>query len=116
MMNGNLSEFFGVNANDYLTSIDSIEEQNAWVGERWPGTQIETKILERGKESLLYEWMAKENGTEQTYGWGRVFATNQGTVVLEYRAKGAIDFAKNRSIWLPLLKQARIISGSSIKK
>lgn len=101
-------EFFGVNANKYPSNLDNPLAFKASIGKQFPNLEVEVNILEKGKDSLLYEWIAKEQGNERMYGWGRVFSTSNGTVVLNYQTEDLSKVAKARLDWLPVLKQAKL--------
>jgi hypothetical protein len=102
-------EFFGVNANKYPSKLDNILSFKASLTRQFPSYDVEVDILEKGNDSLLYEWVAKENGKERIHGWGRAFSIGDGTVVLGYQTEEITNVANARLNWLPILKQAKVI-------
>lgn len=101
-------EFFGVNANRYPSDLDNTLSFKASLAKQYPHMQVDVDILERGKDNLLYEWVAKEQGKEKIHGLGRVFSIGGGTVVLGYQTENIADVARARLDWLPTLKQAKV--------
>lgn len=105
----NAKEFFGVNANKYPSDLDNILAFKASFAKLYPNMQVDVEILEKNQNSLLYELTAKENGRENIHGWGRVFSTKGGTVLLGYQTEDIPSVAAGRFDWLPVLREAKII-------
>lgn len=111
-----LTEYFGVNANEYPPDLEDIEKFKSLFTEEYPDMQVDVNILEKNKNSLLYEWSVKDKGKERAHGWGRAFATKEGTVLLEYQTEEPSSVSNSRNIWLPVLKQAKILQEKASKK
>lgn len=102
-------EFFGVNINPYPSDLDNILSFKASLAKQFPDFQVTVDILEKGKNNLLYEWVAKEKGQESIHGWGRVFSIGNGTVVLGYQTEDISHVPEARMDWLPALRQAKLL-------
>ncbi len=102
-------EFFGANANQYPSDLDNILSFKASLAKQFPNYQVYVDILEKGKDHLLYEWVAKEGGQERIHGWGRVFSIGSRTVVLGYQTEDIPKVAQARMDWLPALQQAKLM-------
>lgn len=104
-----LTEFFAVNANEYPTDLNDMESFNAVFKDEYPNMQVDVKVLEKGKDDILYEWTAKDKGQKSIYGLGRVFSSKEGTVLLEYENENPSSTEKGHNIWMPVLKQVKVV-------
>jgi hypothetical protein len=102
----NTAEFFGANANKYPSNLENILSFKASLAKQFPHLQVDVEILEKGKDSLLYEWIGREKKQEKIHGWGRAFSIGNGTVVLSYQTEEISKVPNARLDWLPVLKQA----------
>lgn len=100
-------EFFGVSANYYRTDINNPRTIKDVLTKMYPDMTVDFQVLDKNDTGLIYEWSIKDNQQERAHGWGRVFAINEGTVVLSYQTENTSEVAKARSIWLPVLKEAQ---------
>ena len=103
----NAKEFFGVHENNFTSNIDDLASLKAGLTKGYPKMKIDLWILENANNSILYEWAMIENETEKFHGLGRIFSTQDGTVLLLYQTENISDVAKARSVWLPILKDAK---------
>lgn len=103
----NAKEFFGVNENNLTSNINDPALLKAGLIKTHPKMKIDLWVLENANDGILYEWSAKENGEEKVRGLGRAFSTKDGTVVLGYQTENISDVANVRSVWLPVLKDAK---------
>ncbi len=110
----NAKESFGVvevvedNLTSNLTSnIDDSASLKAGIAKMFPKMKIDLWVLENASDGILYEWSAKKNGEEKIHAWNRIISTKNGTVTLGYLTKNISDVANARSVWLPVLKDAK---------
>lgn len=103
----NTEEFFGVNANNLPTHPNDSEAIKLSLTKMFPSMNIDLRVLEMDKNSIMYEWSAQENGVEKIHGWGRAFSNQDGSVVLEYQTKNISKIQQARSVWLQALKDAK---------
>lgn len=96
-------EFFGVNANSLPSDSSHIKATLATV---YPNMKIDFHIVEKTQDGLIYEWGAQENGVEKVHGFGRMFSSDKGTVLLEYQTEEISTISSARSTWLPVLHEA----------
>lgn len=105
----NIKEFFGVNSNKLKTNLNDLTSFRTALTKLFPNQQIDLQILEKRTDSILYEWTAKANGLERVHAWTRAFSTPNGTVVLMYQTDNIREITKARAIWLPVLREAKIV-------
>lgn len=102
-------EQFGVHQNSKPTDLTNTAGLEKGLQLNFPDLKINTTVLEKSTDSLLYEWTASEaTGKEMFHGWTRVFSTPKSTILIAYQTGdlGKLDQAK--STWLPVLKQAKM--------
>lgn len=75
-----------------------------------PDKKVEFAVLSQDDNSLLYEWGVKDGEKEIMHGWGRGFSTKDGTVVLGYQTINVNHLDSERSNWLPVLKNAKVVN------
>jgi hypothetical protein len=103
----NAQEFFGVNANRLPSDLNDLASIKSELDGTFPNMHIDLYVLEKSKDSLIYEWSAFENGAEKAHGLGRIFSNKDGTVTLLYQTKNIPSLSQARSIWLSALKAAQ---------
>jgi len=103
------TEFFGVNSNTLSLSLEDFDALKNGLAKMFPDMEISVGVIEKGTNSLLYEWSAKENDQVKILGWGKVFALEAGSVVLTYLTENVDDASKVYSLWIPVLKEAKIL-------
>lgn len=101
------TEFFGVNANHRPSNFNDSEGIKLGLMKNFSNMNVDFQVLEKDKDSLTYEWSAQENGVEKVHGWGRAFSNNDGSVVISYQTENISGVTQARSIWLPVLKEAK---------
>ena len=104
----NAKEFFGVNVNKMQRNAHDTSSFKKGLSQMFPKMKIDLWELDKSKDDLYYEWSAKDNGQEKVHGWGRAFASKNGTVVIGYLTENINDITRARNAWLPVLKEARI--------
>lgn len=100
-------EFFGVSANRLSSNPNNSEAIKSTLIKMFPHMSIDFHVLEKDKDSVTYEWAAQENGMEKVHGWGRAFSNKDGSVVLGYQTENISQVEQSRSVWLPILKEAK---------
>ncbi len=100
-------EFFGVNANRLSINPNNSEALKLGLTKLFPNMKIDFRILEKDKDSVIYEWSAQENGAQKIHGLGRAFSTKEGSVVLGYQTQNISNIQQARSVWLQALKEAK---------
>lgn len=112
----NTTEFFAVDANPSPSDLNDLAVIKKTYEKLYPKMNVNLWVLEKNHNSLLYEWSATENGEENWHGLGRVFATNEGTVLLGYQMhpiRNISDIAKAKLLWIPLLQNAKLKTDTS---
>lgn len=102
-------EFFGVSSVNRPTDIN--EDASAikqGLVKLFPGMDLEIPHYEKSQDGFIYEWFAKQDGSEKIHGWARIFSNKEDTIILGYQTENIADVAQARSIWLPTLKEAHI--------
>lgn len=99
-------EIFVVHANTLSSDGNNPSGIKKGLSTKYPINNIDLQVLDTTKDGILYEWNVSENGLEKVHGWGRVFATKEGTVMLMYHTENIADIAQAQSIWMPILKAA----------
>lgn len=99
-------EFFGVNSNHLSANLDDITLMKDSLEKLFPGVNIKVEVLDKGKDSLIYEVIGDKDGMETYHSWGRIFALKDGTVVISYQTWDISHIDKVRALWLPVLKEA----------
>jgi hypothetical protein len=103
-------EFFGVNLNSTPSDVQDIGSLEAALKKQYPTAETEFKILDHNPQSAMYEWSVKQNGVEGIHGWARAFSSPSGTVILSYQTRNPQDVERARQLWLPVLKNAKIVN------
>ena len=73
----------------------------------YPSMKVDGHIVEKDKDSLLFEWSVADQGKETLHGWYRMFGSNDGTVLLGYQTGNINGLEAERAIWVPALKEAK---------
>lgn len=61
-------EFFGVTLNFFSIELDD-KCLKKTLSQTFPDYKIDLSLLDKGKDSILYEWGASQNGREKIHGW-----------------------------------------------
>ena len=102
-------EFFEVNINKIATDVENLAGIRASIAKQFSDMEVHLEVLDKSPENLLYEWKANDNGHERIHGWGRLFSTRDGTVLLSYQTDDVSKVEEARGQWLPALKEANIV-------
>jgi len=103
-------EFFGVNANHRPSDPNDLEAIKSALTKIFPKKSVDFRVLEKDKESVMYEWSVQENGLEKVHGCGRAFSNKEGTVILGYHTEDLSKVSQACLLWLPTLKEAKNLS------
>lgn len=77
---------------------------NQFIGSLGQTNRIKYRILEKSKNSLLFEWWL--TGSEFEHEWARILTDNFGYYLLRYTTKNASDFKEKGKIWVQDLRKA----------
>ncbi|KAF3361667.1 hypothetical protein PHSC3_001790 [Chlamydiales bacterium STE3] len=99
-------EFFGLSIGNAKKDIQDTSSFKKGLIQMLPKMNIDFWVIEKGTNSILYEWSAKDEEGEKAHGWGRSFNTDEGNVVIGYFTENIHDVNRARSVWLPILKAA----------
>lgn len=92
-----------------VMNLDDIPAFKASVGAEYSDMDVTVNILDKAGDSLLYEWIAKDNGQARIHGWGRAFSFPDETVILSYQTDDLSHLEGDRAQWIPVLKDAKVI-------
>lgn len=76
----------------------------------YPSKKVQGQIVEKDKDSILFEWSVEDQGKEVLHGWYRMFGSAEGTVLLGYQTGDISGIEAERAIWVPALKAAKQIN------
>jgi len=104
----NAKEFFSAHINNLPSPILDHDTLKMMLEIQFPKQNVSVNVLDQTPDSILYEWIVKDEERERLHGWARMFATKQGTAILSYQTE-KIDQAPNvKNQWLETFKEAKI--------
>lgn len=102
-------EFFGAHVNDLATMPNDQASLESGIAKQFPNSQVKVTILDQNEANLLYEWNVSDNGQNKVHGWTRIFYSPQGNVMLAYQTDQMENVSANRSLWIQILKNAKVV-------
>lgn len=108
----NPSESFAAHINEFPTDVNDKNSLQQGIEKgmqlKFTNPTATVTLLEKGPQSALYEWSVSVSGQEKVHGWTRAFSSPKETVLLTFQTDQPAKVSEARSIWLPLLKDAKI--------
>lgn len=101
--------FFAVSLLDMPTGVTDPEAFQKLLELQFDDKAVHVKSVEKDEHSTLLEWWVNDGDKELIHGWARIISFDDRTATLTFTTRETSDIEKTRSIWLPVLQNAKIV-------